>query len=97
MCFDKGFATFRVTSYFEYCKHSKKLNKYYPLCMEMHFQNDEKNLDYKKIALNEIFKFQIINNKSSIKRVFVGKAPGVFPTLTLKNTSSILMSRAPGY
>ena len=51
MCFDKGFATFRVTSYFEYCSNSKIKNNYYPICMEMHFNDDNQGLNYKKIAL----------------------------------------------
>ncbi len=87
MCFDNNFATFRVTSYFEYCKNSKISNKYYPLCMELHFKNDDNVLDYKKIALKELSKFNIFDNMSSIKHVFLESATGFFPTMTLKNTS----------
>ena len=57
--------------------------------MEMHFKDDGKVLDYKKIALKEIYKFKIINKMSSIKHVFVERATGFFPTMTLNNTSSI--------
>ena len=89
MCFDNNFATFRVTSYFEYCKDAKKLNKYYTLCMEMHFENDKKILDYKKIALKELSKFKILTKMSSIKSVFVDNATGFFPVMTLNNTSLI--------
>ena len=89
MCFDKGFATFRVTSYAEYCPDSKKLNKYYPLCVEMHFDEGKKKLNYKKIALRELSKFKLFNKMNSIKYIFVEKANGFFPILTLKNTLSL--------
>ena len=89
MCFDKGFATFRVTSYFEYCKDSRKKNKFYPICMELHFSNEKKGVNYKKIALKEISKFKILKNIKSIKYIFVGNAPGFFPIMTKRNTNMI--------
>lgn len=88
-CFDKGYSTFRVTSYYEYCNNAKKVNNLYPLCIELHFENDDKRLDYKKIALKELSKFKIINNINSIKHVFSKKAFGFFPIMTKKNTNSI--------
>ena len=89
MCFDKNFFTFRVTSYYEYCRNSKKINSYYPLCMELHFESEIEKLDYKKIALKELFKFKIIKNINSIKHVFVKEASGFFPVMTLKNTAAL--------
>lgn len=88
-CFDKGYSTFRVTSYYEYCKNAKKINKFYPLCIELHFENDDKRLDYKKVALKELSKFKIIKNINSIKYIFSEKAFGFFPIMTKKNTHSI--------
>lgn len=88
-CFDKGYSTFRVTSYYEYCNNAKKVNNLYPLCIELHFENDDKRLDYKKIALKELSKFKIINNINSIKHIFSEKAFGFFPIMTKKNTNSI--------
>jgi hypothetical protein len=55
--------------------------------MELHFKNDDNVLDYKKIALKELSKFNIFDNMSSIKHVFLESATGFFPTMTLKNTS----------
>ena len=89
MCFDKGYATFRVTSYFEYCKDAKKVNNLYPICMELHFENGDQKLDYKKIALKELSKFKIVKNINSIKYVFTEKAFGFFPIMTKKNTGAI--------
>ena len=52
-------------------------------------KNDDKRLDYKKIALKELSKFKILNNINSIKHVFPEKAFGFFPIMTKKNTNSI--------
>ena len=57
--------------------------------MEMHFDNNKKKLDYKKIALNELKKFKILDKMSSVKYVFVEKAIGHFPIMTVKNTNLI--------
>ena len=55
----------------------------------MHFNDDNQVLNYKKIALKELSKFKILNKISSVKYIFVEKAFGFFPVMSLKNTNSI--------
>lgn len=91
-CFDSGFKTFRVTNYSQYCedavrKSESEFGISYPVCMEMHLQEDE-NINGEKlerIAKKELMQFGIIEKESDVLFCFSGEQSGGFPILTNKN------------
>ena len=69
-CFQKKYSTYRVTNYYNYCHDAKKLNNYFPLCVELHFKNNFKNKNFIEIAINELLKIKIIKSKNEVYKSF---------------------------
>jgi len=83
-CFQKKYNTYRVTNYYNYCTNAKKVNGYYPICVELHFKNTLKKNNFIEIAIDELLKMRIINNRGEIFKSFYS-ANSAFPLLTLSN------------
>lgn len=86
-CFEKGFNTFRVTNYYNYCRNSKLANGFYSICVELHFDNSNLKKDYEKIAISEILKMNIINKASIVSTFLVSK--NSFPLLSVNNVNAL--------
>ena len=66
-CFDKGFRTFRVTNYYNYCPDASSRGGF-PICVEIWNREDDSiDLDViTKNTLNELQKFGIINSEYKV-------------------------------
>ena len=83
-CFQKKFHTYRVTNYYNYCPASKKLNNYFPVCVELHFKKNYKKNNFIELATNELLDMKIIKKRSEVFKSFYS-ANSAFPLLTLSN------------
>jgi protoporphyrinogen oxidase len=90
-CFDKGFNTFRVTNYFNYCFDASSRDGY-PICVEV-WNNEEETSDIDLITSNtlkELMKFGIINQEYKVLFSKTIPVTGIgFPLPTLNNIDSI--------
>lgn len=86
-CFEKGFKTFRVTNYYNYCRNSKLANGFYSICVELHFDNNNLKKDYKNIAISEVLKMNIIDKASIVNTFLVSK--NSFPLLSVNNVNNL--------
>lgn len=94
-CFDKGFRTFRVTNYINYCKTANE-NRGFPVCVE--FWADESNpVDDNEIinlALGELKSFGVIDDEFKVLFSFANKEHGAgFPLPTKTNIGNMNVIR----
>ena len=90
-CFDKGYRSFRVTNYTNYCPNANE-GRGYPLCVELWaHQTDATNEDELiELALKELKAFGIINNSYNVLFSKAEKVQGGgFPLPTLNNIGSM--------
>lgn len=86
-CFDKGFRTFRVTNYANYCPNANE-GRGFPLCVEIWPEQDDSPLDQHVIdlALSELKSFGVIAEGSVPLFAKVEKVHGGgFPLPTVNN------------
>lgn len=93
-CYDKNFSSFRITNYANYCPNAV-IDGQYPLCIEIwpekinRSKNDISEKECLEIVLNELKKFNIINNNFNITFSKMEKNAGQFPMPSITNTNSI--------
>lgn len=90
-CFDKGFRTFRVTNYFNYCKTANE-NRGYPVCVELwaNESDPKENNEIINLALNELRSFGVIDNNYKVQFSIVNKERGAgFPLPTIRNINNM--------
>ncbi len=90
-CFDKGYRSFRVTNYTNYCPSANQ-GRGYPLCVELWAHQTDTTYEQEliELALKELKSFGIIDNSY---KVLFSKADkvhgGGFPLPTLNNIGSM--------
>lgn len=93
-CYDTGFASFRVTSYSNYCPDAAK-DGTYPICVELwpsrlgveaDALSDE---ECQRIAIEEIRKMGIVNDLHKVVYQNVGSRASEFPLPTIENKQSL--------
>ena len=90
-CFDKGFRTFRVTNYFNYCKTANE-NRGYPVCVEFWANEIDPKEDDEiiNLALKELKMFGVINEDNNVLFSVANKEHGAgFPLPTIQNVNNM--------
>ncbi len=90
-CFDKGYRTFRVTNYFNYCKTANK-NRGYPVCVEFWANENDPKEDSEiiNLALKELNSFGVINDEYKVLFSVANKEHGAgFPLPTITNINNM--------
>ena len=90
-CFDKGFRTFRVTNYSNYCPAANE-GRGYPLCVELWLNDGDTDNENEIVALslNELRTFGVINDAHKMQFSKIEKAHrGGFPLPTITNVKNI--------
>ena len=92
-CFDKGYRTFRVTNYYNYC-HNALSKRGCPACVEFWLEpeDDTDNQLLINRALEELKKFGVINNSYEILFAQAERTGG-FPVPSLKNSENLEIIR----
>jgi len=92
--YDDNYHTFRVTSYINYCENAY-MNEEYPLCMEIHFDNqyDVSNMNFVNLGINELLKMKVISSKEDITYSNYQYSKYGFPQFTLNNKKIISANR----
>jgi len=89
--FDKGFRSFRVTNYTNYCP-SAAGQRGFPVCVEL-WAREEDGTDEQaltKLAIEELKAFGVINESYSLKFAKVEKYMGGFPLPSVTNINNML-------
>lgn len=90
-CFDKGFRTFRVTNYTNYCPAANE-GRGFPLCVELwaNAGDPDKEEELVTLALKELRTFGVINDTYKIQLAKADKVQGGgFPLPTVKNVGNM--------
>ncbi len=90
-CFDKGFRSFRVTNYTNYCPAAPE-DRGYPLCVELwaNAGDPDQEKDLIELALRELKAFGVIDDSYNVKFAKADKVHGGgFPLPTVKNVSNM--------
>ena len=90
-CFDKGFRTFRVTNYTNYCPAANE-GRGFPLCVELwtNAGDPDKEEELVNLALKELRTFGVINDTYKIQFAKADKVQGGgFPLPTVKNVGNM--------
>ncbi len=90
-CFDKGYRSFRVTQYSNYCPGAAG-QRGYPLCVEWWAQPGDSPAeeDILRLVLDELRSFTVINNSHTLKFAKVEKLKGFgFPLPSVRNISNM--------
>lgn len=93
-CYDKNFATFRVTNYGNYCPNANKEN-YYPISVELWPDKAGLNFDHMteediiKLTISELHKFQIITKKHKLVFYKSEFFLNSLPTPTIRNFKNL--------
>ena len=90
-CFDKGYRSFRVTNYSNYCPSASE-NRGYPVCVEYWAQpNDSKaEDDIISLSISELKSFGIIDDGYTVLFSKVEKLTGIgFPLPSVKNIANM--------
>ncbi len=94
-CFDKGYRSFRVTSYSNYCPDASK-DRGFPVCVELWAEeSDSKNeADLILLAKNELKSFGVIDDSYTVLFSKAEKLQGGgFPLPSLKNINNMKIIR----
>lgn len=94
-CFDKGYRTFRVTNYSNYCPEASA-GRGFPLCVEMWMESSDpqEEEDILKLAEKELKSFGVIDDNHHILFSKAEKIPGGgFPLPSLNNINNIRIIR----
>lgn len=90
-CFDKGFRSFRVTNYTNYCPEANA-GRGYPLCVEVWANAGDPDQEKYLIALalKELKTFGVVNDNFKVEFAKADKVHGGgFPLPTIKNVSNM--------
>lgn len=95
-CFDPGFHTYRITSYFNYCPDALRPDGTYPICVELHFDATAQmdTLDLAGLATKELMQMGVIENPADITFSKAELSKTGFPVLTLNNSRMMGQLRA---
>jgi protoporphyrinogen oxidase len=98
-CYDTGYASFRVTSYSNYCPDAAK-DGAYPLCVELWpsrlglaaetLSDDE----CEQMAIAELRKMGVINDTHTVTGIKAGSRGSEFPLPTVENKTSLAEVKA---
>jgi len=94
-CFDKGYRSFRVTNYTNYCPAANE-GRGYPLCVEVwtNAEDTDKEDELIVLALKELKAFGVINKSYKVQFAKADKVHGGgFPLPTIKNVSNMNVIR----
>jgi len=83
---DKGFSSFRISSYYNYCTDAKTNDGLYPICMEMHFDKEQDKKSLFIQAKKELLSLNVVDKDDNIVYINTPSKSSVFPVPTLKNT-----------
>lgn len=94
-CFDSGFHTYRITSYFNYCPDALRPDGTYPICVELHFDGTAKidALDLTGLATKELVQIGVIETSADVTFSRAELSKTGFPVLTLNNSRMLRQLR----
>lgn len=89
--FDKGYRSFRVTNYTNYCPDAAG-ERGYPLCVELWARGEDSKADQNlvQLALSELKSFGVIDETYQTRFAVVEKAMAGFPLPSVTNINSML-------
>jgi protoporphyrinogen oxidase len=93
-CFQKGFRTFRVTNYFNYCPNAALLRGF-PICVEMWLDEGDSTFEIDIVArtLSELREFGILTYQKEVFSRVEKVQGGGFPLPSLNNVTAINSTR----